>query len=315
MQSKREVLDDLEEIVQQLIDTHDKRREVWWPSDFFTGDADDRETLRRNAKGMPYPARIGLVLSLITEEGLPHFHRVLATHLGEDSFWHKWNNLWTAEEDRHGVVLHDYCRESLILEPRALDQLVFQYVRSGFNPKWEGDPYRVFVYTTLQERATQYSHANTGKLAGSHEPRLELILSRIASEEARHFAFYRQVFAEILKRDPNQALYSASRIIPNLRMPGVDMPDFGRFADVARRAGIYGPRQYLEIVQDQIRFWKIESMTGLNEMGEKAQAKIMAIPDRLKRLAELAEKRTRPQTFAFDITFNTEFTVSEPDHG
>ena len=315
MQSKREVLNDLEATVDKLIDTHDRRREVWWPSDFFTGDAGDRETLRRHAKGIPQPARIGLVLSLITEEGLPHFHRILATGLGENSCWHRWNNLWTAEEDRHGVVLHDYCRESLILEPRSLDRLVFQYVQNGFNPDWEGDPYRIFVYTTLQERATQYSHANTGKLAGSHEPRLELILSRIASEEARHFAFYRQVFAEILKRDPNQALHSAARVMPNLQMPGAAMPDFARFADVGRRAGIYGPREYLKIIQDQIRFWKIESMTGLNDMGMKAQAEILGIPARIKRLAELAEKRTRPRTYSFDITFNREFTVPEPSHG
>ena len=45
-----------------------------------------------------------------------------------------------------------------------------------------------------------------------------------------------------------------------------------------RRAGIYGPRDYLRIVQEQIRYWKIESLQGLNELGRKAQEKIMGIP-------------------------------------
>ena len=42
-------------------------------------------------------------------------------------------------------------------------------------------------------------------------------------------------------------------------------------ADVIRRAGIYGPRDYLRIVQEQIRYWKIESLDGLSELGRKAQ--------------------------------------------
>ena len=50
-------------------------------------------------------------------------------------------------------------------------------------------------------------------------------------------------------------------------MPGVTMPGFKELAEVIRRAGIYGPRDYLRIVQEQIRYWKIESLQGLNEIG------------------------------------------------
>ena len=39
-----------------------------------------------------------------------------------------------------------------------LDILV-PYIKAGFEPEWDKDPYRVFVYTSLQERATQVSHA------------------------------------------------------------------------------------------------------------------------------------------------------------
>ena len=59
--------------------------------------------LRAQADGIPDPARAALALNILTEEGLPHFHRLLAVYLGDDSFWRIWNNLWTAEEDRHGT--------------------------------------------------------------------------------------------------------------------------------------------------------------------------------------------------------------------
>ena len=73
------------------------------------------------------------------------------------------------------------------------------------------------------------------------------------------------------------------------------MPGFKELAEVIRRAGIYGPRDYLRIVQEQIRYWKIESLQGLNELGRMAQEKIMGIPARLKRIAEHMETRSTGQ--------------------
>ncbi|HEX3928446.1 MAG TPA: acyl-ACP desaturase, partial [Gemmatimonadales bacterium] len=174
-------------------------------------------------------------------------------------------------------------------------------------PEWDKDPYRVFVYTTLQERATQMSHANTGSVIDEYEPLLGGILARIAMEEARHFSFYRKVFTEILKRDPSEALRSAVTIMPAIDMPGVTIPGFKDFADVIRRSGIYGPRDYLKIVQDQLAHWKIEALGGLDEWGRRAQERLLEIPDRLKRISDLMETRSRSKTFTFEVAFGREF--------
>ena len=314
LHSKIEVLEDLEDTVRDLMDVHERKRELWFPVD-LVGPAPDEcpdthlAALRARAEGIPDPARAALALNLLTEEGLPHFHRLLAVYLGDDSFWRSWNNLWTAEEDRHGQVLHDYTRDTRLLQQRKLEEMQFEYLRAGFHPEWDRDPYRVFAYTTVQERATQFSHSETGKIVAEYEPQLASILSQVAKEEARHYTFYRTVFGEILKRDPDQALHSASFILPAIDMPGVTMPGFRELADVIRRAGIYGPRDYLRIVQEQIRYWKIESLEGLNELGRKAQEKIMGIPARLKRIAEHMETRSKSKTFSFEVVFNREFAM------
>ena len=312
--SKIEVLADLESIVGELMKQHEAKRTLWFPSDLL-GDPREAELdehltkLRERARGIPDPARVALALNLLTEEGLPHFHRLIAVHFGDDTFWRQWNNLWTGEEDRHGVVIHDYCRESRILNQKTLDTMQFAYLRAGFHPQWDYDPYRVFVYTTLQERATQISHFNTGKVAGQHEPHLEYILTQVAADEARHYAFYRQVFAEVLKRDPEQALESAAKIMPSIDMPGVAMPNFREISDVIRRIGIYGPREYLRIVEEQIRFWRIDALTGLKEAGAKAQEKILDIPRRLAKIADYVESRSTAKTFSFELVFNREFAM------
>jgi acyl-[acyl-carrier-protein] desaturase len=92
-------------------------------------------------------------------------------------------------------------------------------------------------------------------------------------------------------------------------MPGASMPHFEEIADVERRLGIYGPRDYLRIVEDQIRFWGIASLTGLGETGRRAQEKILGVPDRLRRTAEVIERRSRSKTFAFDLVWRREFAV------
>lgn len=313
--AKIEVLADLEEIVHDLMESHEAKRVLWFPSELLTPapDTDPDEhirTLRERAEGVSLPARVALALNLLTEEGLPHFHRLLAAYLGSDSFWTRWTNLWTAEEDRHGAVLHDYARDSRILDNPVLERMQFEYLRAGFEPAWDKDPYRVFVYTTLQERATQVSHANTGKLAGEYEPTIGIVLSNVAKEEARHYTFYRTIFKEVLARDADRALLSAAEIMPAIDMPGINMPNFREMADVIRRAGIYGPWEYKKIVEEQIKYWAIDTVQAVTDAGKRAQEKILAIPARLERVAGMMEARNRAKTFSFAVAFAREFEMA-----
>lgn len=312
--AKMEVLADLEPEVDQLMAEHEAKRILWFPSELLAAPPDTDpdahlKVLRERARGISMPSRIALALNTLTEEGLPHFHRLLAVYLGNESFWSRWTNLWTAEEDRHGAILHDYAHDTRILDNPVLEKMQFEYLKAGFAPEWDRDPYRVFVYTSLQERATQVSHANTGKLASEYEPLIGTVLSNVAKEEARHYVFYREVFDGVLKRDPNRAMISAAEIMPSIDMPGVNMPHFREMADVIRRAGIYGPRDYLKIVEDLIKFWAIDKIEGLNELGRKAQEKIMAVPARLERVADMMETRSRAKTFSFQVAFAREFAM------
>ncbi|QXD14850.1 acyl-ACP desaturase [Rhodocaloribacter litoris] len=315
-EAKAAVLKELEPLVKDMMDEHLRKRRLWFPSDFLPSDEQMDEDehrllgrLRERARGIADPVRVAVVLNLLTEEGLPHFHRLLSTYLGDESVWNRWNFMWTAEEDRHGCVLRDYARDARLFKWREVEMMQYAYQEAGFTPEWDRDPYRVFVYTTLQERATQLSHQNTGKLVGDDEPLLKGILSSVAADEAKHFSFYRKVFRAILEIDPNRALESALAIMPSIDMPGVSMPNFRDMADIVRRAGIYGPWDYKKIVEEAISFWKIEVMTGLNEAGRKAQEKILNIPKRLQKVAEYIERRTQMKSFRFDFIYGRELAM------
>ena len=306
--AKFEVLNDLEPVVKDLMEKHETKRDLWWPSEILPADQGEdydkfyRE-LRDRARGVSDSARVAIALNILTEEGLPHFHRLIAEHLGSTTFWNLWNGLWTAEEDRHGNVLRDYVRDSRLLDFKVLERLQFDYIRAGFHPQWHRDPYRIFVYTSCQEKATQISHFNTGKLALQEEPLLNFITQKISQDEARHYAFYMNVFREIVQRDPNEALLSASQIMPSIDMPGISIANFNDYADVVRRSGIYGPRDYMKIIDQLISSWNIGVLTQLNELGRKAQEKIMSIPSRLEKVAEYIESRATAKSFSFDVVF------------
>jgi acyl-[acyl-carrier-protein] desaturase len=310
--TRLEVLNDLEPIVAELIATHEEKRALWFSSDLLSsseGDVDDIQALRERAKGIPDNARVSVALNLLTEEGLPHFHRLLAVALGSDSFWAKWNFLWTAEEDRHGNVIRDYCRDSRLLDFRSLERNQFDYIRNGFTPSWTGDPYKTFVYTSAQERATQISHEATAKLVKEYEPTLAGILKRIAGEEARHFVFYMTIFKEILKRDANHALQSASEVLPMIDMPGASICNFVEYAEVITKSGGYSMDDYKIIVEQLITSWKVEAMTGLNDVGRKAQDKIMGIPKRLEKVIDHLQSRLKSKTFSFDVVKHRKFAL------
>jgi acyl-[acyl-carrier-protein] desaturase len=309
--SKAEVLDAISPLVRELMEDHLAKRRLWWPSEFLPADEqmdDDAEAnrlaLRDRARGVDDACRVSLLVGLLTEEGLPHFHRLIAVNLGDAHIWTKWNGLWTAEEDRHGGVLRDYVRDARLFDFRHVEMMQYAYQESGFHPKWDMDPYKVFVYTSLQERATQAAHANTGKRAGVSEPTLAGILGSIAADEARHFSFYRRVFKAILEVDVNRALESALAVVPSLEMPGLTMPHFREMADVIRRVGIYGPREYRKIVDEALEYWNIGLLTGLNEAGRKAQEKLMQVSGRLQKTAEYLEQRIERKSFSFDFLYN-----------
>jgi len=315
--AQREVLQSLEPTVRELMQKHRDSRKLWMPSDLLPADEqsepnheEELRALRERARGLPDGVRVAIALNLLTEEGLPHFHRLVAVYMGHDGAWAEWNNLWTAEEDRHGCVLRDYVRDARVFNMKALEEMQFQYIESGFNPDWKDDPYRLLAYTSLQEKATQTSHANAGRLAGNYEPKLQKILAHICADESRHYVFYRDSFSAVMKLDSNRALHALAAVAPALAMPGHNIAGFAQMSEVERRAGIYGPREYLRLVEDLVKHWAIDKMDGLSAMGRAAQDKVMQLPKRLARMADYVESKAHSRSFSFEFIYQRAFEMA-----
>lgn len=305
-----EILRGLESAVVREMDAHVARRKLWFPNDLMPADADSGEAreaelaeIRANARALPDVVRIALALNLLTEEGLPHFHRLIAVYFGPESPWSDWNHLWTAEEDRHGCVMRDYVRDARIFDMGAVERMQFDYIKAGFEPAWQQDPYRLLAYTSLQEKATQISHANTGRLGSGREPALQRLLAHVAGDESRHYQFYRAVFGEILRADAERALDSLLKVTLGFEMPGHNIPGFAEMSEVLGRAGIFGTRDYHRIVEELLAYWEIGSLTGLSPHAQYSQDRLMKVPQRLARMADYAEAKSQKKAFRFDVIY------------
>jgi len=321
MQSKRrlyprkvDVMDQIEDFVQEQIDGGlllDQEK-AWQPSDFLPDSQkpteewfDEVREIRKVQEGVPDELLLVLIGDMITEEALPTYLTLLNTLEGTDdptgavdTAWGRWSRQWTSEENRHGDLLNRYLYLGGRVDMRAIEQTIMRLISSGFDPDTRSDPYRGFIYTSFQERATKISHGNVGKLlAAAGDGTGARICARIAGDEARHEKAYQLFVKRVLELDPSGAMISyADMMKKQIVMPAELMTEpsnpnlYDDFARVATDLKVYTGVDYAEIIEHLNDFWKIDQVTGLTPEAEEAQEYLMKLPVRFTKLAQRQQK-------------------------
>lgn len=304
--SRVEVLKYLESFVAENLTNFLKSVEdSWQPADLLPDSRldtffDEIKLLRERAKSLSYDLFAVLIGDTITEEALPTYESWLFSIAdmpnNPDSAWTKWNRGWTSEENRHGDLLNRYLFLSGRVNMREMEASTQYLIADGFDLQTDHDPYRSFVYTSYQETATQISHRRVAQIAKREGDQvLAKLCGYIAGDEARHAKVYKSFVDKIFEVDPSEMMVAFEDMMRKkivmpahyMRELGVEIgKTFGHFTDAAQRIGVYTSHDYVDILEGLISDWKIEQVTGLNEAGEKARDYVMALPSRLKRVAE-----------------------------
>jgi len=312
-----EVIDDFAPMVDRMVDEIllETGEKSWQPQDYLPDLSKDNwleqtKDLREAAAGVPDDLFVVLIGDMVTEEALPTYQTLLNTFEGcddpigtTDSAWARWSRGWTSEENRHGDLLHKYLYLSGKTDMRAIEVTIQHLITSGFNPGARKDPYRGFLYTSFQERATKISHGNVGKLAKAHGAvDLQRICAKIAGDEGRHEKAYQAFCTEILKRDPDGLLAEFGDLMrgqivmpAELMTDGKDPHIYENFSAVAQRLGVYTALDYADIIEHLVDHWKIGELTGLSSEGEKEQNYICRLPDRYRKLAERSMNKKKDE--------------------
>lgn len=290
--------------------------ENWQPSDLLPDSANqdffkDVKEIQEQAENLSYDFLAVLIGDTLTEEALPTYESWLmgmkGVNIEIDNAWMKWIRGWTAEENRHGDALSRYLYLCGRVDMKEFEASMQYLIAAGFDIQTGTDPYKNFIYTSFQEMATNISHRRVASIAKQSD---NMVLSKIcglvASDETRHAKAYKSFVSKIFEIDANEMMLAFEYMMRKkivmpahfLRETGDKINTFTNFSDAAQRLEVYTALDYVDILKSLIDEWEINSIKGLKENGEKAQDYIMALPDRLLKVAE------RMKTPEVDHKFN-----------
>jgi len=274
--TSQEFINELEPTVARLLERHLSSAKEWFPHEVVPWsrgrDFDPERTWVEDDSDVVLgpELRSALFVNLLTEDNLPYYFRTIERTFGPENAWGEWNRRWTAEEGRHSIAIRDYLTVTRAIDPVALERARMAQVSCGQVPEPQ-TPQDAIAYVALQELATRISHHNTGKLID--DPAGYEVLKRVASDENRHYLFYRDLVTAALELDPSGMAVAIDRQVREFEMPGTGIVDFATHARAIANAGIYD----FQIHHDQIlqavvvRHWALESLEGLDAEGEAAR--------------------------------------------
>lgn len=152
---------------------------------------------------------------------------------------------WVAEEDRHAQCLELWLRNCGRREDSALTELMVTEGKKRYTIPHE-DPAQLFIYTTLQEKATQLYYSCLR--SAIDEPVLRSVLGRLAQDEARHCHFFSQLALDTLRNANSAYILKVREAMEQFHMPlAMMMENYKRKAiQMKRAAGSYDYRDALE---------------------------------------------------------------------
>lgn len=318
-EKRKEVMSHIEKFMLEKMNEYLKPIDtIWQPSDFLPDSSrdtfyNDIKEMQESAQGLSYDLVAVLIGDTITEEALPTYESWLTMVEGvsrnEEGGWMKWTRQWTSEENRHGDLLNKYLYLSGRVDMRMMEVSTQYLIADGFDIGTGHDPYRNFIYTSFQELATNVSHRRVASLAKKDgDNLLSKMCGVIASDEMRHAKAYKYFIEKIFEVDPNEAMLAFEDMMRKkivmpahfLREVGLKIGQtFGHFTDAAQRLGVYTAVDYVDILKELIEDWHIAKMGDLNESGEKARDYIMALPNRLLRVAERMQNPSLEYKFSW----------------
>ncbi|MGB8681685.1 MAG: acyl-ACP desaturase [Candidatus Binatus sp.] len=129
-------------------------------------------------------------------------------------------NAWSYEESRHGLVFREYLIRSGLRTQAQFDRLEADV----FSRSWKFPfPTRrqMSCYGALQESATYLAYrAQKDRAELEHDPTLEAVFFLVSRDEAAHAGFYREMIAIEMAEDRVGTLADLAHVLANFKMPG-----------------------------------------------------------------------------------------------
>ncbi|WP_433711581.1 acyl-ACP desaturase [Nocardia sp. CA-084685] len=273
----RELLASLADEVELNLRRHIAAADGWQPHDYvpwddgrnfgFLGGIDwepDQSELSETAK-------LALTVSVLIADNLPSYHREIGKYLRTGSWW-RWVGRWTAEENRHEIMIRNYLMVTRSVDPVQLERLRMDHMTKGFR-RPALHLLDVLATCAFEEAAAAIRHRNTAAL-GANEM-VTAIAERIAADDELQSIFFANLVSAAFGVAPDQTMRAIADSVTRFQVPSVTLSDGRSSDDVLAEAGIYDRAKEGELVFGPLlERWQFFTRTDIGEDGEKARAEL-----------------------------------------
>ncbi|NUS42355.1 MAG: acyl-ACP desaturase [Mycobacteriaceae bacterium] len=202
--------------------------------------------------------KLALTVSLLLADNLPAYHRELAAYLLREP-WFGWVGRWTAEENRHAIVIRNYLMATRAVDPVELERVRMAHMTAGLAKPAMG-LLEILVEAAFDETASAVLHRNIA--AATSDPAVAAICERIAADDELQAVFFANLVTGAFEVAPDQALQAIADRVAGWRMPTVELPGRDSAAELAA-AGLYAPERTSELVfAPLLHRWRVADRTA-----------------------------------------------------
>lgn len=279
--SEDELIIALEKALPEISEEHAAAALDWNPGDWVPWDKGRNfaflggEDFEPGQETLSPTAAAGLLALLLTKDNLPSIHRVLSIHFPPFSEWRQLIGVWTAEDNRHSIVLRDYLVVTRAMDPVEAENYRRIHVVAGWRQTPEGvaDLGPLDVLAILAVHENQCAHYITKLIEYAEDPDLVTILEKIRIDDAAQAAMFQAYLMAGAVADQETTVLAVDRALAGIEHIGSDIADFDTqreyisdFEDAESDAAI-AAKLAVEL--------KLESLQSLSEEAEAARNRIL----------------------------------------
>ncbi|MFE0751511.1 acyl-ACP desaturase, partial [Gordonia sp. NPDC058843] len=225
----------LEKALPEIAEDHQAAASPWNPHDWVPWD-DGRNFGFLGGKDfdpseatLSDEARAGLLALLLTKDNLPSYHRVLAKHFPAFSDWRQLVGVWTAEDNRHAIVLRDYLVVRRAIDPVDAEERRRIHVTQGYRQTPEQvdplSPLDVLALMAVHENQCVHFIKRLSAVAGDET--LVEILTRISNDDQGQATTFAAFLHAGVVADQDATVLAIDRALAIDEPIGHDIADFG----------------------------------------------------------------------------------------
>ncbi|ACY20934.1 fatty acid desaturase type 2 [Gordonia bronchialis DSM 43247] len=276
----------LEKALPEIAEDHEAAATPWSPHDWVPWD-DGRnfaflggEDWDPSQATLSAEARAGSLALLLTKDNLPSYHRVLAKYFPAFSDWRQLVGVWTAEDNRHAIVLRDYLVVKRAIDPVDSEERRREHVTKGYRQREE----QVNELGPLDVLALMAVHENQcvhfiSRLAAAVDDDVYLqILAKISNDDRVQADTFAAFLNAGLVADQDNTVVAVDRALQRDEPIGGDIEGFeAEWALIADYENAETKAATAKMLADAL---KLDTVQGLGDAAEAARKRILELAGR-----------------------------------